>query len=531
MPGSAWSCSTASTRRARRAGRSREASGGSPRRPSTSSGGRWTGSARGSTRRTQTLGVAPHSIRAASPDEIREIHREAARRGLPVHLHVEEQRREIEESLAAYGADADGGRSSTRSRTAPFTAVHCTHTADADMERFLAARRHGLPLPAHRGQPGRRHPAARAGARLGRPPRHRHRQQQPARDARGDALAGVRPAAARRAARRAARCQGRRRAHAARRRDGRRRRRAGRAAPAGSRPGSWADFVAIDLGAPALAEVPAERLLAALVFGAGNEAIAGTYVGGRWRASGEPTDGRLRRLASSSRAACPSCPTSPSTSTAWPRGPRPAARAPRRRGTRSCSARSARRRRRSRAAGSTGLRRMGKRIVLALEGERFLVIHLMIAGRLRWLAAGGKPPGKIALALFDFPRGTLVLTEAGTKRRASIHLVDGRGRARSRSSAAGWRCSRPTRDAFAARLVQREPHAQARAHRPAALQRHRQRLLRRDPPPRAALAAGAHPEARRRGRSSGCIDATRDDARGLDRPAARRGRATAFPRR
>jgi cytosine/adenosine deaminase-related metal-dependent hydrolase len=50
--------------------------------------------------------------------------------------------------------------------------------------------------------------------------------------------------------------------------------------------GRWADFVAVDLDAPVLAEVPAERLLAALVFGAGNEAIAGTYVGGRWRASG-----------------------------------------------------------------------------------------------------------------------------------------------------------------------------------------------------------------------------------------------------
>jgi formamidopyrimidine-DNA glycosylase len=71
------------------------------------------------------------------------------------------------------------------------------------------------------------------------------------------------------------------------------------------------------------------------------------------------------------------------------------------------------------------LRRLGKRIVLALEGERFIVIHLMIAGRLRWHAAGGKQPGRIALALFEFPDGTLALTEAGTKRRASIHLVSG----------------------------------------------------------------------------------------------------------
>lgn len=72
-----------------------------------------------------------------------------------------------------------------------------------------------------------------------------------------------------------------------------------------------------------------------------------------------------------------------------------------------------------------GLRRIGKRIVITLEGDLFLVMHLMIAGRLRWLARGGKPPGRIGLAAFDFASGTLVLTEAGTKRRASLHLVEG----------------------------------------------------------------------------------------------------------
>ena len=73
----------------------------------------------------------------------------------------------------------------------------------------------------------------------------------------------------------------------------------------------------------------------------------------------------------------------------------------------------------------TGLRRMGKRLVWALEHERFVVIHLMIAGRLRWAARGGRAPGKIGLAAFDFPSGSVVLTEAGTKRRASLHLVRG----------------------------------------------------------------------------------------------------------
>ena len=74
----------------------------------------------------------------------------------------------------------------------------------------------------------------------------------------------------------------------------------------------------------------------------------------------------------------------------------------------------------------TGIERLGKRVVIALEGELFLVIHLMIAGRLRWLAAGAKPPGKASLAAFEFDGGTLVLTEAGSKRRASLHLIAGR---------------------------------------------------------------------------------------------------------
>lgn len=72
-----------------------------------------------------------------------------------------------------------------------------------------------------------------------------------------------------------------------------------------------------------------------------------------------------------------------------------------------------------------GLRRMGKRIVVELEDDLFLVIHLMIAGRLRWVPAGAKVPGKIGLAAFDFPNGTLILTEAGSKRRASLWLVRG----------------------------------------------------------------------------------------------------------
>ena len=73
----------------------------------------------------------------------------------------------------------------------------------------------------------------------------------------------------------------------------------------------------------------------------------------------------------------------------------------------------------------SGFRRLGKRIVIELENQRFIVIHLMIAGRFRWEAPGAKIPGKIGLAAFDFGNGTLVLTEAGSKRRASIHFVGG----------------------------------------------------------------------------------------------------------
>jgi formamidopyrimidine-DNA glycosylase len=73
----------------------------------------------------------------------------------------------------------------------------------------------------------------------------------------------------------------------------------------------------------------------------------------------------------------------------------------------------------------SGVRRLGKRIVIGLDAELFLVLHLMIAGRLHWRARGARPPGKVGLAAFDFASGTLVLTEAGSKRRASLHVVCG----------------------------------------------------------------------------------------------------------
>lgn len=74
----------------------------------------------------------------------------------------------------------------------------------------------------------------------------------------------------------------------------------------------------------------------------------------------------------------------------------------------------------------TGVERLGKRIIIAVEGDRFIVIHLMIAGRLRWKKKGEKIPGKVGLAAFDFPHGTLIFTEASPKKRASLHVVQGR---------------------------------------------------------------------------------------------------------
>ncbi len=73
----------------------------------------------------------------------------------------------------------------------------------------------------------------------------------------------------------------------------------------------------------------------------------------------------------------------------------------------------------------TSLRRLGKRIVIGLDGDYFVVLHLMIAGRLRWGALGARIPGRLGLAALDFSTGTLILTEAGSTHRAALHLVHG----------------------------------------------------------------------------------------------------------
>ena len=107
------------------------------------------------------------------------------------------------------------------------------------------------------------------------------------------------------------------------------------------------------------------------------------------------------------------------------------------------------------------VRRLGKRLVMVLTGERFLVLHLMIAGRLRWLERTAKPPARITLATFDFADGTLAFTEAGTKRRASMHFVVGEA-ALASFDAGGLEIDEIDSAEFAARLKS-ENHTLKRA--------------------------------------------------------------------
>jgi formamidopyrimidine-DNA glycosylase len=108
-----------------------------------------------------------------------------------------------------------------------------------------------------------------------------------------------------------------------------------------------------------------------------------------------------------------------------------------------------------------GLSRMGKRIVVELDGELFLVVHLMIAGRFRWKSPGTKIPGKVGLLAIDFDTGTLILTEAGSKRRASLHVVQGR-EALAQLDPGGLEVLDAGLDAFAGAL-RRENHTLKRA--------------------------------------------------------------------
>ena len=109
----------------------------------------------------------------------------------------------------------------------------------------------------------------------------------------------------------------------------------------------------------------------------------------------------------------------------------------------------------------TALHRLGKRIVFELDGELFLVLHLMIAGRLKWEEMGAKVPGKVGLLAIDFAHGTLILTEAGTKRQASLFVVQGAD-ALQQHDPGGLNVLEVSLDVFS-RALQRDNHTLKRA--------------------------------------------------------------------
>jgi formamidopyrimidine-DNA glycosylase len=117
----------------------------------------------------------------------------------------------------------------------------------------------------------------------------------------------------------------------------------------------------------------------------------------------------------------------------------------------------------TRAHGKRALavRRLGKRIVVAVEDDLFLAIHLMVAGRLHWKGRGAKAPGRAGLAAFDFSAGTLLLTEAGARRRAALHVLAGE-RAVAALDRGGLEVLDADRAAFAAALCE-ESHTLKRA--------------------------------------------------------------------
>lgn len=108
-----------------------------------------------------------------------------------------------------------------------------------------------------------------------------------------------------------------------------------------------------------------------------------------------------------------------------------------------------------------GLQRLGKRIVFDLGDELFIVVHLMIAGRFRWRPPGTKIPGRVGLAAFDFPAGTLLLTEASSRKRASIHLARGEAALRVHDPG-GLEVLDADPEAFG-RVLRRENHTLKRA--------------------------------------------------------------------
>lgn len=238
--------------------------------------------------RTQSVGAAAHSIRAASPDEIAALRHEAARRGLVFHLHVEEQRREVEECRATYGAapvplllDVFGGDA------ANVVGVHCTQTSAGDMEAWIGAGGRVCACPLTEGDLGDGVPAL--GPALAEPGRLSLGTDSNQRIDVTEEMRWLEYGQRLASGRRGVVVDG----------EGSAARRLLEIATAGGadaigvdagriEPGRWADLVALDLAHPGLAGAvgdgdAADALLAAWVFGAGRQAVAATCVGGGWR--------------------------------------------------------------------------------------------------------------------------------------------------------------------------------------------------------------------------------------------------------
>jgi formimidoylglutamate deiminase len=235
--------------------------------------------------RLQTLGVVAHSIRAVPLEDIAALHAGAVRRGLRFHMHIEEQVAEIEECVAAYGRRPMATILDALAIDGNLTAVHCTHTDPGEMACFLAAGGTVCVCPLTEGNLGDGLPALdlvhRAGAlslgtdsnaRIGfieemrwleYGQRLRLMQRGVLVDGEGSAARTLLHTATAGGAAAVAVDAGRIEA------------------------GCWADLVAVDLGAPALADLDREQLLDGLVFGAGESVVRGTAVGGVWRLRGE----------------------------------------------------------------------------------------------------------------------------------------------------------------------------------------------------------------------------------------------------
>ena len=135
----------------------------------------------------------------------------------------------------------------------------------------------------------------------------------------------------------------------------------------------------------------------------------------------------------------------------------------------------------------SSIRRVGKRIAIGFDNDVWLVLHLMIAGRLHWFEKAKKPDGRRTLAAFLFDNGCLTLTEAGSQKRASLHMAAGEA-GLAALDPGGMDVMTASARTIRARTDRREPHAEARSHRSARVQRNRQRVFGRDPASRAAFA-------------------------------------------